>query len=845
MTTIHYVDSLAGSGKTYVMIREAVSLAGLGKKVLIVQPTATLIKQTETEMRVLAPSTQIRGIYGDGTHGPGTSRQVAVDIMCHFREAGAGGEILLITHAAFLGLRYIHRREIWHVFVDEIPQADWTHEVQFAQPGDHKIVADNFRLMTDEYAGAGYPRLAVAPGSLGRLRKLHRNKDNVPEYAAVRDLLTKVLAPHWDVHVLESQYCSLIDGKSDGLRLLVFGLLSPSLLDGYASATIMGACFEESTLYHLWRMHEVEFRPHAKLQKRLRYTRHDNADLLTIRYVLEQGWSKRLRDGTVPADEATATEATTETKRLLDHVVTAVTTAFDGQPFAWMANTDLPDDLFGGQSIRLPNSPHGLNQYQHVHNIAVVSALNPPPAHFAFLRSNGLSSEEVKQAGYWQSVYQAVMRGSLRDPDDRNPKTVIVMDCPTADWLAGLFAGCRIERLECGVKMPGVRKAGRPRKHVSDADRKAAHRDRYRRDLTEALDAMKAQPAERLHGLPADLRDSFDECVRWREQKGITASNADLPTIGGSLFSSVFAATPCSFMPLEDVDEFIDLLQWFHSLAHPAKDDNWLISPATFAATAEAKTQRGLANVQEIWGIWLDNDGGDLTPDAFAALFPGLRMVIYNTYSSTSAAPRWRVFVPTTMSMPVAVFRAILEIMMRKLNEHGYWSDNQLADGRQRKDPQRHGFDTSKLVPTSLFYLPCQAATPADSFFKDHNGRRRQPLDPYQWAEFAARAARPAPEPTATVVKLTPTASEYAPPAGSPEETREAAIATWRCAPKGHGHNEFFALARKLRDSGMPLYEVRATLQSEVAFARSPDERRRQISGIMDSLTTDRPKLAA
>ena len=856
MTTIYYVDSLAGSGKTYAAIREAVSLAGLGRKVLIVQPTVTLIQQTETELRALAPSVAIRALYGDGAHGPGTSETVSVDIRDHFVEAakgvnhvGHGGEILLITHAAFLALNYLHRRDLWHVIVDEIPQADWVHEVQFENPGDHEIVTAHLELAPGQDVGAGYPRLVPARRCRSRLKEMHRNKANVPEYAAAHDLLTKVLAPHWRVYVHESQYCSLIDGKSDGLRMLAFGVLSPSVLGGYASATIMGASFKESTLYHLWKMQGVEFRPHTKIQNRLRYTQHDNCDLLTIRYVLEQGWSKRLRDETVPADEATAAEAEAEeeaeAKRLLDHVVKAVTSAFEGQPYAWMANTDQPDDLFGGLAVRLPNSPHGLNEFQHIHNIAVVSALNPPPAHFKFLRSLGLESEDVKQAGFWQSVYQAVMRGSLRDPNDRTPKTVVVMDHPTADWLARLFPGCRVERLDCGVKLPEARKPGRPRKHVCDADRKAAHRDRYRRELTEALDGMKVQQADRVHGLPADLRESFEECTRLREQGATTASNADLPAIGGSLFSSIFAATACAFMPVGEIDEFVGLLKWFHSMEHSSKDDNWLISPATFEASAASKTQRGLANVREIWGVWLDNDGGDLTPEAFAALFPRLRMVIYNTYSSTSAAPRWRVFIPTTMSMPVAVFTAILDIMMRKLNEHGFWSDKQLADGRQRKDPRCHGFDTSKLVPTSLFYLPCQAKDTADSFFTDYNGKRRQPLDPYQWAEFAARAARPAPEPTATVVKLTPVTSEDAVPTKSPEDSREAAIATWRCAPKGHGHNEFFKLGCALRNSGMPLDEVRATLQREVTYARSPDERRRQIGGIMASLTTDRPKLAA
>jgi hypothetical protein len=41
----------------------------------------------------------------------------------------------------------------------------------------------------------------------------------------------------------------------------------------------------------------------------------------------------------------------------------------------------------------------------------------------------------VRRAGYWQAVYQAAMRISLRNPDDTNRKAVVVMDRATADWL--------------------------------------------------------------------------------------------------------------------------------------------------------------------------------------------------------------------------------------------------------------------------------------------------------------------------------------------------------------------------------------------------------------------------
>ena len=126
-------------------------------------------------------------------------------------------------------------------------------------------------------------------------------------------------------------------------------------------------------------------------------------------------------------------------------------------------------------------------------------------------------------------------------------------------------------------------------------------------------------------------------------------------------------------------------------------------------------------------------------------------MVICNSYSSTGQEPRWRVFIPTTIAMPIAAYKAIGEQIMRTLARDGYWSKKQLEADSRIKSRKHHGFDMGKLTPSSLFYLPCQAENPANSFFIDHNSASRQPLDPYVWAGYAANHHRPEPESSATV----------------------------------------------------------------------------------------------
>src|SRR5262249_9658065 len=126
-------------------------------------------------------------------------------------------------------------------------------------------------------------------------------------------------------------------------------------------------------------------------------------------------------------------------------------------------------------------------------------------------------------------------------------------------------------------------------------------------------------------------------------------------------------AQPLDFYPLDDIETFVAGLRWWHQFSYEHKEANGLISPAIFDPSLSEETSRGLANVGAIWGIWLDNDGGDLSHEEFARLFPRLRMVITNSYSSVREKPRWRVFIPTAVAMPIAAHRAISEQIMRTL----------------------------------------------------------------------------------------------------------------------------------------------------------------------------------
>jgi hypothetical protein len=846
--TIYYVDGPCGSAKTHAAVRHAHHLARRGKKVLICQPSIFLINQTLGDLATLEPTIRHQAIHGEN------SGRVVTDIVEHTKHTESGGEILMITHSALMLLPYFHRRQDWHVVVDEIPQADWCAE--FCIADSHRLITDYIAVDPEAVSLADNRYVRIVPTDHARLEQMARNKNCDQVWDIFQQFANLLTSRHWSAYVLDNQYQNLINGEGDRRKLLAFAHLKPSLLDGFGSATIMGACFKQSVLYQLWSAMGVRFRPHKAITKGLRYKRHGNGALLTIKYATEEDWSKNFRNKTINGVQT-----------VQDHVVQRVKEEFADADFVWMGNRDTPDDVFDGRGQRLPNSPFGLNPFEHIHNAVILSALNPPPAHFCFLDALGFNSHEVKRAGYWQAAYQAAMRISLRNPEDTSPKTVIVMDRATAEWMSGLFPSCTVEPLGGLGEMPTKGKPGRHRKHECEADRLRANRDKFRADLRMALDLVNGGDRRTRHRSPAiaELRKQMSEFRFGKDSALTTIGRADLEKIGGTIFVSIYHAEPLDLYPLDDIEAFIAGLRWWHQFSYERKEENGLISPAIFDPSLSDETKRGLANIRAIWGIWLDCDGGDLTHEEFARLFPRQRMVIINSYSSTPEKPRWRVFIPTTVAMPISAHQAICQQMMRTLNRAGYWSTKQLADNARIKSRLNHGFDMSKLTPSSLFYLPCQSEHPDGSFFLDHNGHGRKPLDPYQWAGYAANHHRPEVERTTVEVAAEPVQREMPHTACAKlaqframmaqeqaencrhdrEQRHAAAIARWRSAGPKEGSRAFFQLAVDLRGVGLAMDQIEAVLRQEASYARHPDDRRRQVKFIMRGLRGSVRRLAA
>jgi hypothetical protein len=153
--TIHYFDALAGAGKTRALALYADRLARHGQKVLFVQPTIHLIEKTiQDELLKLDPPYSLRPIHGDADL---TTNSVVADIVIHFQNAVDGeGEVLFITHPAFLRVPYFERKDRWVLVMDEVPQVDVYEELTLSET--HHLITPHLIQVAE---GAVYGRLVA------------------------------------------------------------------------------------------------------------------------------------------------------------------------------------------------------------------------------------------------------------------------------------------------------------------------------------------------------------------------------------------------------------------------------------------------------------------------------------------------------------------------------------------------------------------------------------------------------------------------------------------------------------------------------------------------------------
>jgi hypothetical protein len=807
---IYFCSAPCGSGKTYQIIKRACEWAKLGRRVIVLQPTKELIDKTVQEELLRQPNPPKYNVF----HGGTVAGFVAARLTDYLKEADDEGQIIFATHQVLPYVRFWANQDTWHVFIDEALQVHRHHS--YKVPDTHGLITE---LIILEPYNSLYSLVTVADEE--EMERIARNINHDQIYEEFREFSQTLRNQHWDSFVDAEKFEKLKDGKQG--QLSVHSILMSSVLDKFKSVTIVSANFTDKMMYRLWSAQGVKFKEDQALTSSLQFREHQNSHLITIKYADERSWSKCRR--VTKLDPAKDEETT-----VMDAIVQAAKATFSDKAFVWQANKDVPDTLFNGAGDRLPNAPHGLNCYSHIDNVVFLSSLNPAPDHFRFLETQGITGEEVRRAIYYETVYQSAMRTSIRDLKNIEPKTVVVPDISAAQFLNGLLPGSRIEKVETNIPKVERPKTGRPRKHQSDKERKAQYRQRQKQKLLNELFQLKEGP----YAIEEELGSGR---ARVRDEMGIRRYTCFVPEpLTLTVYRDVDSnSNPAGYVDFDNFEGFCSLLKSLHDHPVKSKEANFLMSPAIFDPNhpdREGNKRRGLKNIRYLRHIWFDFENGKLMPEDVPELFPLNQMVIFNTYNHTADAPRFRVIFPTSQIVNTEAYEAVWDNFAAKLRHAGYTVGDK--DQQTSKNSRPSGLDVSKRSAASVYYAPCQAKNPADSFFRYYDEAPRQLLDPVLWlansivpfrAPFISKDRSFNDQRGVNQQKVNLAAVE--------EATKQ-----WHQsrAHPGTGNDSFFNYALSLRSAGMSLDQIERKLEEQAQYGRSPAERRSQISSIMQSL---------
>lgn len=517
--SIYTVNAFAGSGKTYRALRWSLTEAMIHRrKTVMVFKSTKLIDQAHADAVGFAAEKQwklpITAIHSDLLHVRRSPTSVGTMIQQHLQDAQVNqGELLMITEAAFLQLLHWPKRYQWTCICDEIPQVDPTIKKNLSE--NHHLLTQHMSFVPD---GDKYSKVEIAAGSKTALTAIAENPSRDEVNQVLAPYAQRLVHPNYDSWVLNDQLKRLLNQQGDpkSRQLELFSLLSPSvfgtgaqreangakIIDAFKDVIIMGAGFDISLMAHIWRGFGVEFQPHAELTADLRYSKHTCGHRLTIKYVFETDWSKNFAGGT---SEFNGVETTN-----LDVLQQACVKEFGDDEFAFLANNDSADEakrFFGPQAQQLPNAPWGLNEYQHINNVAILSALNPTPAHLGFLDHLYKEPDKVRDALFHANVYQAVMRSSLRNLDATEPVCAVVPDRTVAKALAGYFPGSCIEKIQLDLVEAPAKRVGAPMKAEKIPNKKSSSESKKRKrwmekqinlvKLGQPVDQVKLREVER------------------------------------------------------------------------------------------------------------------------------------------------------------------------------------------------------------------------------------------------------------------------------------------------------------------------------------------------------------
>ena len=792
---IYTINGVCGSGKSQAAINYITSNLPAGHKYIIAQPTIRLCRET-------ANFFVERGIESHlitSEDQPGSAQKAYKRAISRAIQNDKGC-VIITTHRTFLDAEIEpEKRKRFNIFFDEVPQVDSTTYLNLKH--SHTSFLDNYEVtLCDD--NAELMNIGIKPGhativdgylAAGRQRKdlLYTNPD------LIRFMETSMDRNHAN-YVNRAKWMRRVSQEH---QLITHSILKPDAFRDWNSCRIMGANIQDSMMYQIWPTYGVNFKPDPTHEFQLKTDHNDLQNRrISIHYFCGRSWSKYTRNEGGQA--------------ALDTLNKAVNDLFGQQPSLLVANNDI-DDFVLHNSTRISNICHGINEHRDKHNILFMSALNDLPAHYGFLsRWQGIDTTMLKKAKGMETMYQAIMRTSLRDQTSTAAVKIVVPDIDTANFLADMLPGAKVHAMDdiCDAWGQPQKTRGRPRKArtLTSKERNSKCRERKK--------ALKKAQADLLSKITTQYPDGANIPVTWQE----------------SVFSIKHNLT--SGMT-DSWDDIRDLMQTASEQRYNDKADNSLINFVRFKADS---TTKGKDDIEYVHGIQLDFDGGALAWIDASQLFSDIKHLTYNSFNNgKNGDVKFRIMVPFDAPVTCQHAELLWDVFKARIESDGYYVGNDANKSKGRNS----GLDISKRPANSFYYAPSKAGKKELSFFDTSHwdgplldvAHALENWVPKQSAEYheVAPVSNAGPALQGMLAALNKRC-DYDGEAEA-QKRREIRIGKaeqeWRLSQQqaGQGHSGLFIFAWSLLKAGLDKYETKQIMLQNMIYARSQAERMREL----------------
>ncbi|BAK83853.1 hypothetical protein [Komagataeibacter medellinensis] len=763
------INAPCGAGKTYALPRIINYIHDKDKIAVISQPKIDNLKETETTLSGLGFS--VFRFDSEKNTSP------VSDIIGFLSGSPKKTDILLVTHAGLMeaisGLGHTNTcLDRFVLIIDEAPAIFGTHNIQLKQ--HFRLITDNVSLVND--------KKTISECNVKNPQPLKKFRDDQTrdDINAVMGPISKILLdPTIEVSTLTSNFKNPTTS-----HLEFFWHRTPEIFDSFNAVIMMSADFDQSICHNVWsKKYNVTFTDMtSKVQ--LRYDKHTNTDNTTIHFFMARKYSKKL--------------GSSDNYNVHNQMVGIIERIINGQDCLTILNNDINTDVeeairlpthFIVKNVTIPNPDstsvissyvHGLNQYQHINNVAFLASLNLPDQAETYLMGLGLNEVEIEQGILLASTYQAVSRTSIRNPDNNAERHIFVPDSRSMDFLQERFPQASIVCHESEMFLPEENHGGRPPLSSSGAMTQA-QRDEQKQERKRIKDECQWL----LNEIEWNDSSKFDACII-----------DDIKTTG-----------IVKRLEFNDADEIIDFFKKEENFtSYDKKTPNRLIWPALVDTNPlDSGTRFGKNNVLFSSFIMLDKDEGypghDMTMDDFRQTFPEIKMCMYQTYSGPG---NFRVVIPLERPVTGEAWEVLTREISRIMYEKGF------------KDKGGNlPFDDSKYNCASKFYLPNHEPM-TDMDFRLYDGEVLDPFDIIDKALVVDKKHKDQPlTPEERVVALNAFKARLSSEGKNQGDYIQSKIEDFESLPDGSGrYAKFFGLGCILARNGFDETEIRDTLMA-------------------------------